>query len=91
MGKYLAYILCYITYSVHILLIVIVITIGYFGADVLCSDDNLFVAISNPTAYCEIYGEFHIFSNLPLQCFVGKDIYRVIGGFWGGARRGNAP
>lgn len=39
--------------------VVIVVTIGYFGADVFCSDENLFLAISNPTAYCEIFGEFH--------------------------------
>ena len=46
---------CYETiFSLHL---VTVITIGYFAADVFCSDDNLIVAISNPTAYCEIYGE----------------------------------
>ena len=26
----------------------------------LCSDENLFLAIANPTAYCEIFGELHI-------------------------------
>ena len=40
--------------------VVIVITVSNFGADVLCSDENLFVALSNPTTYCEIYGEFFI-------------------------------
>jgi len=44
-----------------------VITAGYFGAEVLCSDDNLFVAISNPTAYCGIYGELYK-SKLGVYC-----------------------
>ena len=26
----------------------------------LCSDENLFLAIANPTAFCEIFGELHI-------------------------------
>ena len=37
-----------------------------------CSDDNLFVAISNPTAYCEIHGESHI-----LCCSIYVPLFNV--------------